>query len=337
MTQALTILLDSLRMLRASKMFWISLWISTLVALSYASIGFTDAGISLGFGMVDFSLPFIRRGTAEAAEFYRLLFTDVIVRFWLGWFSLVLALISTCSIFPQFLQPGSIDLALSKPLSRPRLFLLKYFGGLSFVATQTLLFCIVAFIAMGYRLDSWSWQVFWAVPVITFSFSLVFCVSALIGVLTRSMIFSLLGSLLFWGLTLVGQWSEDALYKMAYVLPEMGIKIDLTSGGLSEADSSPSHDLRETHRKVSSLVAILPKTRECTLLLKRLIVLDGPAPSRTGLDLGALLSGSSDAEMERLMKQYEQRHSIGYLVGSSVVFELIVLGLAILVFQYRDY
>lgn len=337
MTQALTILLDSLRMLRASKMFWISLWISALVALSYASIGFTDVGISLGFGMMNFQVPFIRRDTAEATEFYRLLFTDVIVRFWLGWFSLVLALISTCSIFPQFLQPGSIDLALSKPLSRARLFLLKYVGGLSFVATQTLLFCVVAFIAIGYRLDSWSWQVFWAVPVITFSFSLVFCVSALIGVLTRSMIFSLLGSLLFWAMTLVAQWSEDALYKMAYVLPEMGLKIDLASGGISEADPAQSNDLRETHRKISALVAILPKTRECTLLLKRLIVLEGPANPRTGLDLGALLSGSSDTEMERLMEQYEQRHSVSYLIGTSLAFELLVLGLAIAVFQRRDY
>jgi hypothetical protein len=199
------------------------------------------------------------------------------------------------------------------------------------------LFCVVAFIAIGYRLDSWSWQVFWAVPVITFSFSLVFCVSALIGVLTRSMIFSLLGSLLFWAMTLVAQWSEDALYKMAYVLPEMGLKIDLASGGISEADPAQSNDLRETHRKISALVAILPKTRECTLLLKRLIVLEGPANPRTGLDLGALLSGNSDAELERLMEQYEQRHSVSYLIGTSLAFELLVLGLAIVVFQRRDY
>lgn len=337
MTQALTILLDSLRMLRASKMFWISLWISALVALSYASIGFTDTGISLGFGLSHFKSPFLRRGTEEATQLYRLIFTDVIVRFWLGWFALVLALISTCSIFPHFLQQGSIDHALSKPISRTRLFLLKYLGGLTFVACQTLLFCVVAFFAIGARLDIWSGKVFWAVPVITFSFSLIFCVSALISLLTRSMIFSLLGSLLFWALTLVAQWSEDALYKMSSVLPEMGLRIDFTSGGLSESDPSENDGLQKTYDKVSTLVAILPKTRECTLLLKRLIVFEESSPTRVGLDLGSLLSGNSDPQMERLMEKHEQRHSISYLLFSSLAFELAVLAMTVTVFHRRDY
>jgi ABC-type transport system involved in multi-copper enzyme maturation permease subunit len=337
MIQALTILLDSLRMLRASKMFWISLWISTLVALGYASIGFTESGISLGFGLIDFKLPIIRRGTEEAAQFYRLLFTDVIVRFWLGWLALVLALISTCSIFPQFLQAGSIDLVLSKPIRRTQLFLLKYLGGLSFVALQTLLFCGVAYLAIGFRLDIWSARVFWAVPVITFSFSLIFCVSALIGLLTRSTVFSLMGSLLFWALTLCAQWSEDALYKMAYVLPELGLTIDLAAGGIGSASESQTNELKDTYQKISTVVAILPKTRECTLMLKRLIVFENPASARTGIDLSAILSGNADAEMERLMEQYEQRHSMAYLIFSSLAFEAIVLGLAIAVFQRRDY
>ena len=337
MTQAFTILFDSLRMLRASKMFWISLWISALVALSYASIGFTETGLSLGFGIIDFHLPFLRSGSAEAADFYRLLFTDVIVRFWLGWFALVLALISTCSIFPQFLQAGAIEIALSKPLSRTRLFLLKYLGGLSFVAAQTLLFCVVAFIAVRFRLDVWAWPIFWAVPIITFSFSLVFCVSALMGICTRSTVFSLLGSLLFWALTLVGQWTEDALYKMAYVLPGMGLQMDFLAGGMNEVDPSKSADLQRTYQKVNTLVAILPKTRECTLMLKRFIVFDQTHSAHSGRDFNLLLRGESDSEMEKLMQQYEHRHSIAYLVGSSLVFELIILGIAIRIFHRRDY
>lgn len=38
--QATALLLDSLRMLRSRKLFWISLGISMLVMLAYASIGF---------------------------------------------------------------------------------------------------------------------------------------------------------------------------------------------------------------------------------------------------------------------------------------------------------
>ncbi|MBU6328161.1 MAG: hypothetical protein KGQ89_11060, partial [Verrucomicrobia bacterium] len=238
MIQAGVILLDSLRMLLASKLFWVSIWISTLVALVYASIGFTDTGISAGFGLWDIPMPILRKGTREAEVFYLLMFTDVIVRFWLGWFSLVLALISTSSIFPQFLQTGSIEIALSKPVSRTRLFLLKYLGGLLFVALQTALFCLVAFIAMGLRVNEWNLTIFWAVPVITFSFSLVYCVGVIIGVTTRSTVFALLGALMFWLLTLVAQWTEDFMYKVAYLMPEVGMGVDLKSGQISEAGNN---------------------------------------------------------------------------------------------------
>ena len=100
MIQAYTILLDSLRMLRASKLFWVSLWISLLVALAYASIGFTTSGISIGFGLVDFDFAMMRKGTRESETFYLLLFTDVIVRFWLGWFSMVSRRFANCLFFP---------------------------------------------------------------------------------------------------------------------------------------------------------------------------------------------------------------------------------------------
>ena len=46
------LLLDSFRMLRSQKLFWIVLLLSGMVALVYASIGFNEKGISL-FLLVD--------------------------------------------------------------------------------------------------------------------------------------------------------------------------------------------------------------------------------------------------------------------------------------------
>ncbi len=338
MIQAGVILLDSLRMLRASKLFWVSIWISTLVALVYASIGFTDTGISAGFGLWDIPMPILRKGTREAEVFYLLMFTDVIVRFWLGWFSLVLALISTSSIFPQFLQTGSIEIALSKPVSRTRLFLLKYLGGLLFVALQTALFCLVAFIAMGLRVNEWNLTIFWAVPVITFSFSLIYCVGVIIGVTTRSTVFALLGALMFWLLTLVAQWTEDFMYKVAYLMPEVGMGVDLKSGQISEAGNNSGSGMKKAYEAIKPVVAVLPKTRECTVGLKRLIRFKERNSMLTGMDMGSvLMAGEADPAIRKAMEKYEMRHSWFSIIGSSLVFEVLVLGWAVWIFSRRDY
>lgn len=338
MIQAGVILLDSLRILRASKLFWVSIWISTLVALVYASIGFTDTGISAGFGLWDIPMPILRKGTREAEVFYLLMFTDVIVRFWLGWFSLVLALISTSSIFPQFLQTGSIEIALSKPVSRTRLFLLKYLGGLLFVALQTALFCLVAFIAMGLRVNEWNLTIFWAVPVITFSFSLIYCVGVIIGVTTRSTVFALLGALMFWLLTLVAQWTEDFMYKVAYLMPEVGMGVDLKSGQISEAGNNSGSGMKKAYEAIKPVVAVLPKTRECTVGLKRLIRFKERNSMLTGMDMGSvLMAGEADPAIRKAMEKYEMRHSWFSIIGSSLVFEVLVLGWAVWIFSRRDY
>ena len=338
MIQAYTILLDSLRMLRASKLLWISLWISFLVAIVYASIGFTPSGMSVAFGLFEFDATLLRQGTPESEAFYLLLFTDFVVKFWLGWFSLFLALISTCSIFPKFLQSGSIELALSKPVSRWRLFLLKYLGGLLFVAIQTGLFCIVAFIAIGFRLQEWSLSIFWAVPILTFSFSLTFCVGVAIGVLTRSTVFSLLGALLFWGVTLIAQWTEDAIYKLAYVFPEVGMQVDLTNGEIRDSTDEQSHSMRKSYEAIRMITSVLPKTRECTLSLKRLIRFKDRDSLLSGLDLSSFfIAGEDDSAIRDALAKYEKRHSWFTLYGTSAIFELLILSIAATVFVRRDY
>jgi hypothetical protein len=94
------VLLDSLRLLKARKMFGISLGISLMLGLAYAAIGFNGKGITF-FGVMEFDHPFVREGTEHAAAFYILMFTDLIVRFWLAWVVVLIGLISTISIFPD--------------------------------------------------------------------------------------------------------------------------------------------------------------------------------------------------------------------------------------------
>ena len=126
------LLLDSFRMLRARRLFWVALCLSGLIAMVYASIGFDEGGVSVLFGLLSFESELLQMRAEESKKVYLLVFTNVVVPYWLGLFSIVLALISCASIFPEFTRKGSIDLALSKPPSRLSLFLGKYLGSLLF-------------------------------------------------------------------------------------------------------------------------------------------------------------------------------------------------------------
>jgi hypothetical protein len=130
--------------------------------------------------------------------FYKYAFAVIGVPFWLTWAAAVLALISTASIFPDFVSSGSIELLLSRPLGRLRLYFTKYFSGLLFVALQVVVFSAASFVVIAIRGQSLEWGVFLAVPIVVLFFSYLFCVLAVVGQLTRSTVAALLVTILFW-------------------------------------------------------------------------------------------------------------------------------------------
>ena len=339
MRAAMTILWDSFRLLQAKKLFWIALGISMLVALFYASIGFNEQGMTLFFGWKEFENPLLRQGQPEAAAFYVLLFTDVILKFWLAWIAVALAMLSTASIFTDFIAEGSIGISLSKPVGRLRLFLLKYFGGLLFVALQVTVFTVIVFLALGWRTGEWNLTVFWAVPVVTFVFSLLYAVAVWIGVWTKSTLFALLGAFLMWGVALLGQWTESFLYQAAHLVPESGIEFDYRTGEQVEKDSVEKNSAAVSfHKTAKAVVTPLPKTRDCTTYLKRLIKMKERDSLLAGVTFDMLLSGSlPDPRMAGAMKRNDERHSFWYVFGTSAIFEAVVLSLAAWVFCRRDY
>src|SRR5690606_38446317 len=138
--------------------------------------------------------------------------------YWLTWIAAILALLSTTSIFPDFLQPGSIDLALSKPNSRPFLFLSKYCGSLLFVILQVAIFTVIIFFIVGFRLNEWNFGLFWAIPLVTLLFSSIYSMNVLFGVMTRSPMAALLLTLTVWALLWVAQRTERVVHSDLLVL-----------------------------------------------------------------------------------------------------------------------
>ncbi len=189
--------LDAYRELNARKLFWFVLALSGLGVAAFAAVGIDEKGVRiLWFPSIESDVLNTRFIGADV--YYKFLFATVGVSVWLSWIAGILALVSTASIFPDFVAGGSIELLLSKPIARARLFVTKYLTGLLFTVVQVTVFSLACFLVIGFRGNSWTPQVFWAVPFVTVTFSYLFCVCALLGLLTRSTIASLLLTLLFW-------------------------------------------------------------------------------------------------------------------------------------------
>ena len=195
--QTFALLVDAYRHLAASRLFWITLVLSALAAGAFFFVGLSPNGVVLFFS-VEFPAPYNSRLFSEAS-FYRLMFTVLAIPWWLGVFASALALVSVAGIFPDLLTGGAVELYVSKPLSRWRLFLTKYLGGLLFTAAQVTVFSLVAMLVMRVRGGVWEPGLLLAVPIVTLFFSYLFAICVLVGVLTRSTLAALLVTAIAWG------------------------------------------------------------------------------------------------------------------------------------------
>ena len=210
-TGALTI--DAYRQLQAKKLFWIVLAISVLVAASFAGVGINAGGLKFfWFDTIDF--PGFNTSVLSPAAFYKMVFTALGVNIWLAWAAVILALISTAGMIPELIGDGSIDLYLSKPIGRSRLFLTKYLLGLLFVALQTLCFCAACFVVIGVRGGVWLPSLFWAVPIVTLFYSFIYSIAAVVGLLTGSTVAAILVTLLAWLLIFAVDATDGALLRV---------------------------------------------------------------------------------------------------------------------------
>lgn len=340
MIQVITILMDSWRMLVARKLFWVSLWLSAFLGLLYLSISLVPEGVSFLFGWHVFENPIFTSETAEGEWFYINIFTSFINRYWLGSGALLLALISTVSIFPEFTKPGAIEVSLSKPVSRTKLFFVKYLGCLLFVAVQTSMLALLVFCSLYYRLDYLNWSVFWVVPVITLAFSLIHCVQVLVGVLTRSSLVSLLVGMLFGIMIWLLQVTEYTMYTNTHALVEEKMEIDWSTGemrGLDEAQEV-DQDMAGYYQMAKSVGAPLPKVRDVVLSLDQLVVFRDSGSMLEQIDLLESI-GKNDIrkKAERADRRTRERHSLKYILMSSLAFEAVILGLACMIFVRKDY
>jgi len=306
MTQTAALFLDAYRELNAKKMFWISLAISGIVVAAFAAVGINNRG----FTVLWFEFQSVFNTTIiPQSVFYKILFSTLGVSWWLNWIGIILALVSTAGIVPDFIAGGSVDLYLSKPISRTRLFLTKYLTGLLFVTLQVAIFSVASYLMIGIRAHMWDVRVFLAIPVVVLIFSYLFAVCAMLGLLTRSTVAALLLTVLFWfaifgvdaaasilqSATIAGQMENEAYRnQFAYNDKEVALYTQRVTDGDDAAQkeldgartrrreleekkqkTDPTRkNLATAYRALDAIQAVLPKTGRTNALLERWLDVD---------------------------------------------------------------
>lgn len=371
MIQTWAILKDAYRELNARKMFWISLVISGLVVLVFAGLGINEKGLEVFWFTLDTG-P-LNTSLMSRPLFYKSLFVTVGLNVWLGWASTILALVSTASLIPDFVSSGSIEGMLARPISRTRLFLTKYFASLLFVVLQAVVFTVASVFVIGVRGGVWLWGLMLAVPLVTLFFSYLYCVSALVGVWTRSTLASLLAALALWGAVLVIGISESGLliwkisaenpipikerdveFRTKQIVDKKATSVDPADYAKLEANLEKAKiDLAELKDKAETITRwyklaytakfLLPKTGETKELLERAVVNDKEMEQMVNMaeerdsrrNSGPF--GASDMKAVRQADKITKSRPLWWVIGTSVVFEGLIIAWACRIFAKRDF
>lgn len=354
MTQTLAIFLDAYRDLNSRKLFWLAIAISVLVVVLVGSVGIDSAGISVLWYHVD--NKFVNTQFIPAATFYKIIFQNLGINVWLTWLAAILALISTASVVPEMVASGSIDMLLSKPITRTRLFLTRWVTGLFFAGIQALVFVAASFVVIGVRGGAWEPGLFIAVPTVVVFFSYLYCFCALMGVITRSTVASLLLTLVFW-LALFGLQEGEQFVNRGRIASRMECEaidraiesrlaknadadVDRLRGEL-EAERAASATWERVYLPLWAFVTCLPKTNETTEWLQRRLV--ATASFRPPPDEESTLNFFGSTRVKRrefqqaLFDDAESRKGVAWTIGTSLAFEAALLGACVWIFRRRDF
>ncbi len=403
MTSTWALVLDAYRDLNSKKLFWITLVISGLIVLAFAAIGVNEQGVTLLHWQISDFGGTVTSDTIPPAMLYKSIFSNFGIAFWLAWGASILALISTAGLIPSFVQGGAVELVLSKPITRVRLFLTKFACGLLFTTLQVAVFTFACFLVIGLRGKSWEPSVFLAIPLVVIFFSYLYSICALIGLVTRSTIAALLLTLLAWfGLFIINfgdtamigmreaaktnvekleqgvakherfatkQWQQLWVTRNTKDLPDGAPKPTPPAPQASELDEAVPA-LREERRRLEEqremadrmelfanlavgLKTVLPKTGETIDLLSRTLRdrMDLPRdrqepvassedqpPGRTNT---VNFWDQRDPEESRKLQQRIdgefKKRSVWWVLGTSLLFEAVILAIACIVFVRRDF
>ncbi len=310
--QLWSLIVDSLRESLDRKIFWVMIALTFLVTLTMASVGFDGDEVSFLFGWWSAKSgsynPLTELGRSHLLGFMIYYVNEAFV--W--WIGVTLMIIATAGAMPSFLERGAVDVVLAKPIGRARLFLYKYLAGMVFVAVQAGVFFGLTFLVMGVRWGVWSPGYLMSAVLLVLLFSYLYCVSVFVAVKTRSAVASILLTILAW-----------VMFAAVHQAPAV-------------FDVVPSlKEKRTLYAVVRAASWIPPKTGDFPYLAARW------AKAGTSIDsmplLPAEMSNDPQFQQARDAERQELEKSQVLSIGSSLLFEAVIVLWAMWSFARKDY
>ena len=154
--------------------------------------------VLLTYAGFDFPARFFSLDKTQFIALINQFVVPAIINWLLGFLLILFGILVTAHIMPDLLKAGSLHLLLSKPVSRPLLFLSKFLGGCAFVFLCVIQLVLGLYLIAGLRLDVWNVRMLWCIPVCVFMFAVYYSVSAVTGLRWRSSIVAIGVTCLFW-------------------------------------------------------------------------------------------------------------------------------------------
>ena len=303
------LIVDSFRESLDRKIFWVLVGVSVLVAAAMSCVGFQPTHVDIMFGMWEFETdlfdPTTEFGRGNIASI-AVVCTDIVV----GWIGLMVMIIATAGFFTAFVERGAIDVLLSKPMTRAKLFIGKYLGSMVFVLLQASLFGGLTFMVMGVRWGTWLPGYLLMNPLLVILFSYLYCVSVWVAVTMRSTIAAIVLSMGAWVAFTGVQQIDDVLE----LYPQW-------------------REQRTGLYTLRALRWVVPKTQDITYLAERW------SGAGSGTNLIPDIPEQDVSMLERVRSLEAKRRNVNavHTIGSSLVFEAVVVLLAMWTFSRKDY
>lgn len=96
------------------------------------------------------------------------------------------SIFATASLFPTMLEKGSIEILLSKPLTRTHIFLGRYLGAQSIMVLNVIYLIGGSWLILSLKTGFWHFPYLYSIPMVIGAFACMYALMALVGLTTRS-------------------------------------------------------------------------------------------------------------------------------------------------------
>ncbi len=235
--------------------------------------GFDSQG---GMGGVDAQVMFVEG------------FLRLVLGFLGGSIGVLFCIAATAFFVPKMVEKGAADVLFHKPTSRLLLFLSRYLAGLVFVAILSSILVGGVYFGLLTLSQYHDPGILWTAPVMTYMFAIMYAVTMMIGIVTRSTVAAILLTVLFFGLN----WVTHTVWHLHLQTTEM---TQMVSAEDEEDDeyTTPAF-ITGLWTTVDFLHYTLPKTGDADLIASKLrrAMIDVPHADReTGFQITSLPDG----------------------------------------------